>query len=103
MRAAEQAVDHGPTSPGIEEIEETVTPKEGLPVPSRSENHHPAKVRRALALMFVWLIAGVTAVGAVGWLFFDEDVSEWAVFAAPVFTLASAATAFYFGSVDTHD
>lgn len=85
-------------------LEESAEPKLGLPTPESAPApaHHPAKVRRTLAMCFVGLIGGATLVGAVGW-FIGKDVTEWALFASPVFTLGGAATAFYFGAAESPD
>lgn len=96
----EFASDEPAPSPGPA-VQVLTVPQLGKPVPDVAA-HHPAKVRRVLAVGFLVLIAAVTLVGAIGWGF-GKDVTEWAIFASPVFTLGSAATAFYFGSAESSD
>lgn len=92
----------GPTvSPGrSSEIRETVEPRRGL------EQLHETvvsreKTRRRIAYLLVFILAGMVAVGCVGWLSHGEDVERMQNFGlifAPVTTLLASMLAFYFSS-----
>lgn len=67
----------------------------------RTEPSYHDKTRRIVALTLVFLLAGVTAVALVAFIFGAlsvDEIRELGIILTPVLTLTGTAVGFYFGS-----